>query len=122
LLQTAYITTERDSYNTSQPNHHLPSRPRYNRFKHSRPARTRREFIEQAFCGFGSLALASLMSAQAARGANPLAAKPPHQPEAKAVIFLFMTERALAIEFLSQQPLGEFALAMFNLNGFLYVE
>ena len=31
-------------------------------------------------------------------------------------------ERALAREFLSQQPLREFALAMFNLNGFLYVD
>jgi hypothetical protein len=31
-------------------------------------------------------------------------------------------ERALAMEFISRQPLGEFALAMFNLNGFLYVE
>ena len=30
-------------------------------------------------------------------------------------------ERALAIEFLHDQPLSEFALAVFNLNGFLYV-
>ncbi|MDX1947037.1 MAG: DUF1549 and DUF1553 domain-containing protein, partial [Pirellulaceae bacterium] len=30
-------------------------------------------------------------------------------------------ERALAVEFLRDQPLREFALAMFNLNGFLYV-
>ena len=28
---------------------------------------------------------------------------------------------ALALEFLRDQPLEEFALAMFNLNGFLYV-
>ena len=30
-------------------------------------------------------------------------------------------ERALSLEFLRDQPLPEFALAMFNLNGFLYV-
>lgn len=31
-------------------------------------------------------------------------------------------EAALAANFLSQQPLREFALAMFNLNAFLYVD
>jgi len=31
-------------------------------------------------------------------------------------------ERALAQKFLREQPLAEFALAMFNLNAFLYVE
>jgi hypothetical protein len=31
-------------------------------------------------------------------------------------------ERRLALRFLSQQPLQEFALAMFNLNSFLYVD
>jgi hypothetical protein len=31
-------------------------------------------------------------------------------------------ERQLALEFLNQQPLGEFALALFSLNAFLYVE
>ena len=31
-------------------------------------------------------------------------------------------ERRAAETFLSEQPLREFALAMFNLNGFLYVE
>jgi hypothetical protein len=30
-------------------------------------------------------------------------------------------ERTLALEFLRDQPLKEFALAVFNLNGFLYV-
>ncbi len=30
-------------------------------------------------------------------------------------------ERKLGVEFLEQQPLREFALAMFNLNSFLYV-
>jgi len=31
-------------------------------------------------------------------------------------------ERTLALAFLREQPLSEFALAMFNLNSFLYVE
>ena len=31
-------------------------------------------------------------------------------------------ERLAAEEFLHEHPLREFALAMFNLNGFLYVE
>lgn len=31
-------------------------------------------------------------------------------------------ERAVAVRFLAEQPLREFALAMFNLNAFLYVE
>jgi hypothetical protein len=30
-------------------------------------------------------------------------------------------ERELSVEFLREAPLEEFALAMFNLNGFLYV-
>jgi hypothetical protein len=30
-------------------------------------------------------------------------------------------ERRISLEFLNDQPLDEFALAMFNLNGFLYV-
>ena len=32
-----------------------------------------------------------------------------------------MKERSLANDFLEEQPLKEFALAMFNLNDFLYV-
>ena len=31
-------------------------------------------------------------------------------------------EKRLATEFLQREPLEEFALAMFNLNAFLYVE
>ncbi len=31
-------------------------------------------------------------------------------------------ERQVAIKFLATQPLSEFALAMFNLNAFLYVD
>ena len=31
-------------------------------------------------------------------------------------------ERAIALRFVNEQPLREFALAMFNLNAFLYIE
>ena len=74
---------------------------------HVRPTSTRREFVEQAFCGFGSLALASLMRADAARAANPLAAKQPHLPEpkAKAAIFLFMAGGPSHLETFDPKPL-----------------
>jgi hypothetical protein len=64
-------------------------------------AGTRREFLRGAFCGFGSMALASLVRADGLRAAavDPLAPKPPHLPaaKAKAVIFLFMAGGAPAI-------------------------
>ncbi|HVW36188.1 MAG TPA: DUF1501 domain-containing protein, partial [Pirellulales bacterium] len=73
---------------------------------HVRPVPTRREFIEQAFCGFGSLALASLVHENAARAANPLSAKRPHfEPQAKAVIFLFMAGGPSHIETFDPKPL-----------------
>ena len=73
---------------------------------HVRPVRTRREFIEQAFCGFGSLALASLVHENAARAGNPLSAKRPHfEPQAKAVIFLFMAGGPSHIETFDPKPL-----------------
>ncbi|HWB10323.1 MAG TPA: DUF1501 domain-containing protein [Pirellulales bacterium] len=73
---------------------------------HLRPTRTRREFIEGAFCGFGSLALASLMRNRAG-AANPLSAKRPHLPEAKAkaAIFLFMAGGPSHIETFDPKPL-----------------
>src|SRR5437763_1367224 len=73
---------------------------------HVRPTRTRREVIRDAFCGFGSLALASLLSEEAAR-ANPLAPKPPHRPTAKAqaVIFLFMAGGPSHLETFDPKPL-----------------
>ena len=49
--------------------------------------------FRDSFCGFGTLALASLLHQERARaaGTNPLAPKPSHLPgaKAKAVIFLF---------------------------------
>src|SRR5207248_3800074 len=57
---------------------------------------TRRAFLRRAGCGFGTLALASLLDQQGLLAAedhilHPLAAKKPHFPaKAKSVIWLFM--------------------------------
>ncbi len=54
---------------------------------------SRREILRNASCGFGSVALASLLARQGVAGKtlNPLAAKSPMLvPKAKRVIFLFM--------------------------------
>src|SRR5689334_21154567 len=79
-----------------------------NRHEHSRPTWTRREFIRDAFCGFGGLALASLLYEEEARAAttNPLAPKPPHFPaKAKSVIFLFMSGGPSHMETFDPKPL-----------------
>src|SRR5436309_1967604 len=55
---------------------------------------TRRQMLQRAGAGFGSLALAALLadeSRAATSVANPLAAREPHfEPRARRVIFLFM--------------------------------
>lgn len=59
----------------------------------SRPAGvSRRQWLAQSACGFGSLALAGLLGPAAhAAPADPLAPKPPHLPaRAKRILFLFM--------------------------------
>jgi hypothetical protein len=74
--------------------------------EHIRWTRNRREFLTDAFCGFGSLAFAQ-MTAQAAVK-NPLAPKPPHMPDkakAKAVIFLFQAGGPSHIETFDPKPL-----------------
>jgi hypothetical protein len=69
----------------------------------------RRAFLRDAFCGFGSLALASLLHEETARAApaDPLAAKPPRRPGAKArsVIFLFMAGGPSHLETFDPKPL-----------------
>lgn len=67
-------------------------------------SRTRREFLQNAYAGFGSLALASL--AQAERAAhNPLEPKIPNVPaKAKAVIFLFMAGGPSHLETFDPKP------------------
>ncbi|MBL8218474.1 MAG: DUF1501 domain-containing protein [Bryobacterales bacterium] len=76
--------------------------------QHVRFTRNRREFLRDAFCGFGSLAYTSLLAEEQLRAAvtNPLAAKPPHQPaKAKSVIFLFMARGPSHIETFDPKPL-----------------
>ena len=65
----------------------------------------RRRFLREAFCGFGSLALTSLLRADAA--ANPLRVRPPHlpAPRAKSVIFLFMAGGPSHLETFDPKPL-----------------
>src|SRR6266478_995610 len=77
---------------------------------HVKPTRNRREFLSDAFCGFGSLAMAALLQREQARagGFNPLAAKAPESPEhakAKAVIFLFMAGGPIHLETFDPKPL-----------------
>ncbi len=70
------------------------------------PPPTRRALLRDAFCGFGSLALASLLHQEEAR-ANPLAPKSPHRPgaRARAVIFLFMAGGPSHLETFDPKPL-----------------
>src|SRR5271163_2319590 len=79
---------------------------------HARPTRTRREFVRDAFCGFGGLALASMLHQEEARGgtsrsaSNPLAPRPPHLPaKARSVIFLFMAGGPSHMETFDPKPL-----------------
>ena len=68
---------------------------------------SRRLFLCDAFCGFGTLAFASLMQQERARAAsNPLAAKVPHlRAKAKAVIFLYMAGGPSHLETFDPKPL-----------------
>ena len=75
---------------------------------HFRLLRTRREFIAGAFCGFGSLALTSILASQhtPAASLNPLAPRSAHGPaKAKSVIFLFMAGGPSHIETFDPKPL-----------------
>lgn len=69
----------------------------------------RRTFLRDAFCGLGSLALATMGArdrAAAAATNNPLAAKePPHEAKAKAVIFLFMAGGPSHMDSFDPKPL-----------------
>ena len=70
---------------------------------HAKPTRNRREFLTDAFCGFGSLAFGALLQAEAK---NPLAAKKPPLPaKAKSVIFLFMAGGPSQMETFDSKPL-----------------
>jgi hypothetical protein len=64
---------------------------------HSKPTRTRREFLTDAFCGFGSLAFAAMLGEEA-HAAAPNA-------KAKSVIFLFMAGGPSHLETFDPKPL-----------------
>ncbi len=69
---------------------------------------SRREMLSRSAVGFGSLALAGLLSDQAAAAAraNPLAPRPPHfAPRAKRVIFLFMHGGPSQVDTFDYKPL-----------------
>ena len=69
--------------------------------------RNRREFLRDAFCGFGSLALASMLHGEQARsGRIRSPPKPPHcRRKAKSVIFLFMAGGPSHLETFDPKPL-----------------
>ena len=69
---------------------------------------TRRDCLRETFCGFGGLALASLLQQEQLRAepSRPLSAnKPHHPPRAKNVIFLFMAGGPSQIETFDPKPL-----------------
>jgi hypothetical protein len=71
--------------------------------------RTRRDFLRHSFCGFGGLALLSLLDEERLRAepADPLAPRSPHlpNPNARAVIFLFMAGGPSHLETFDPKPL-----------------
>src|SRR5579871_6839935 len=76
--------------------------------EHVRFTRNRREFIYDAMCGFGGIALAAMAQQEQLRAAsmNPLAPKlPDHPAKAKAVIFLFMAGGPSHLETFDPKPL-----------------
>lgn len=73
-----------------------------------RRLQSRRDFIRESCCGFGGLALASLLHDERlqAGAANPLSARQPHgEPKAKSVIFLFMAGGPSHLETFDPKPL-----------------
>jgi hypothetical protein len=71
----------------------------------SLPGWTRRDFLRTASCGFGSVALAGLLSEHLAAATNPLAPHSPHfKPRAKHVIFLFMQGGPSQIDLFEHKP------------------
>jgi hypothetical protein len=54
------------------------------------PAISRRDWLRTASCGFGSVALASLINAERARAASPRSLAPHFAPKAKRFIFIYL--------------------------------
>jgi uncharacterized protein DUF1501 len=75
---------------------------------HFRITRNRREFLTDAFCGFGALAFGSMLAQEQAhaQSVNPLAPKKPHHgAKAKSVIFLFLSGGPSHLETFDPKPL-----------------
>jgi hypothetical protein len=71
-------------------------------------SRNRRKFLNDSCCGFGSLALASILAQEQLRAESPspLGPKKPHFPaKAKSVIFLFMAGGPSHLETFDPKPL-----------------
>jgi Protein of unknown function (DUF1501) len=65
----------------------------------------RRKMLRAAACGFGSLALQSMVSGVARAAQNPLAARAPHfTPRAKRVIFLFIQGGPSQLDLFDPKP------------------
>ena len=78
-----------------------------NPWRHARPTLSRREFVRDAFCGFGGLALAAMsrqerLSAAISAGIPPII--PKRVPKAKSVIFLFMAGGPSQMETFDPKP------------------
>src|SRR5262249_40033901 len=92
------------------PDERFPVRGVKDMSGHCKLTRNRREFLSDAFCGFGGIAFAALLEQERARAAdrNPLAPQPPHTPKtakAKSVIFLFMAGGPSHLETFDPKPL-----------------
>ncbi len=69
------------------------------------PTCTRRQFLRMTSCGFGSVALAGLLSEHLTAATNPLTPHAPHfKPRAKHVIFLFMQGGPSQIDLFEHKP------------------
>ncbi|OYW12458.1 MAG: sulfatase, partial [Planctomycetales bacterium 12-60-4] len=67
---------------------------------------SRRHMLRRSALGFGSLALASLLSKESPAAVNPLAARLPHFPaRAKRIIFLFMKGGPSQVDTFDPKPL-----------------
>ncbi len=83
-------------------------RPRSPASRNSCGPQSRREFFRDGCCGFGGLALTSLLHDEQVHAAtgSPLAAKRTHhQPKARAVIFLFMAGGPSHVDSYDDKPL-----------------
>ena len=72
--------------------------------EHSSTTRNRREFLTDAFCGFGSLAFASMLQAEEARATRSRRSRRT-TAKAKSVIFLFMAGGPSHLETFDPKPL-----------------